>query len=87
MQRRTSASSCRSIGIVPSAETDRSASAHRSILNLVTSDIGLGGTPVYSNLLVRAQLNPTRTDELMFLNLTGFDSIDIRPVAGLAWER
>ncbi len=29
-------------------------SARRSILNLVTNDIGLNGVPIYSNALIRA---------------------------------
>ena len=53
--------------------------AHRSLLNLVTNDIGLGGTPVYSNLLVRDQFNPNRTDAFTVLSLSGFDSIHIVP--------
>ncbi len=33
-------------------------SAHRSILNLVTNDIGINGVPIYSNLLARLELAP-----------------------------
>jgi len=55
------------------------ASVHRSLLNLVTSDIGLGGTPVYSNILLRAQLNPDSANALTLLSLSGFDSINIVP--------
>ncbi|MFP5228999.1 MAG: TonB-dependent receptor plug domain-containing protein [Acidobacteriota bacterium] len=58
------------------------ASAHRSLLNLVTDDIGLGGTPVYSNLLLRAQLNPDPDNAITLLSLSGLDSIRWFPVDG-----
>jgi hypothetical protein len=54
-------------------------SAHRSLLNLVSNDIGLGGTPVYSNMLLRGQYRPTSVDQLTFLSLSGWDSISIIP--------
>lgn len=54
-------------------------SAHRSILNLVTNDIGLGGTPVYSNALLRGQIDSSPVDEINFLSLSGWDSIAITP--------
>ena len=54
-------------------------SFHRSLLNLVTNDIGLGGTPVYSNLLLAGGVNPSERDQLTFLSLSGWDSINIAP--------
>jgi hypothetical protein len=57
------------------------ASAHRSLLNLFTDDIGLNGVPIYSNVLIAPRLNPTSKDEITFLSLSGFDSIKITPAA------
>ncbi len=54
-------------------------SAHRSFLNLISSNIGLGGTPVYSNMLLDARIHPTDADELNFLNLSGWDQLDTAP--------
>jgi hypothetical protein len=57
-------------------------SAHRSILNLFTNDIGIGGVPIYTNGLGRADFNPGSRDSLSFLSLTGADSIHLTPCAG-----
>jgi hypothetical protein len=54
-------------------------SAHRSILNLVTNDIGINGVPTYTNGLARMELNPTDRDTLSIFSLSGADSIDITP--------
>jgi hypothetical protein len=54
-------------------------SAHRSILNLVTNDIGINGVPTYTNGLARLELNPTDRDSLSVFSLSGADSIDITP--------
>lgn len=56
-------------------------SAHRSLLNLFTNDIGLNGVPIYSNALVRAKWKPEPADEVTILSLGGLDSIDITPAA------
>jgi hypothetical protein len=57
-------------------------SAHRSILNLFTDDIGIGGVPIYTNGLARVELNPDSRDSVELLSLSGADSIDITPCAG-----
>jgi len=54
-------------------------SAHRSILNLVTNDIGINGVPTYTNGLARVEISPTTRDMLSFLSLSGADSIDMTP--------
>ncbi len=54
-------------------------SAHHSMLNLFTNDIGLNGVPTYTNLLLRAQLAPSSSDQLTLLSLSGFDSLAITP--------
>jgi outer membrane receptor for ferrienterochelin and colicin len=54
-------------------------SAHRSILNLVTNDIGINGVPTYTNGMARVELNPTSRDTLSFLSLSGADSINMTP--------
>jgi hypothetical protein len=54
-------------------------SAHRSLLNLFTNDIGLDGVPIYTNELVRAEIKPDSFNEITILSLGGIDSIDIHP--------
>jgi hypothetical protein len=54
-------------------------SAHRSILNLVTNDIGINGVPIYTNGIARLELNPTDRDTLSLLSLSGADSINMTP--------
>jgi len=54
-------------------------SAHRSILNLVTNDIGINGVPTYTNGMARVEISPTTRDTLSFLSLSGADSIDMTP--------
>lgn len=54
-------------------------SAHRSILNLFTNNIGIDGVPVYTNLLARADLERGSRDSFTFLSLGGADSVDITP--------
>ena len=53
--------------------------AHRSILNLVTNDIGINGVPAYTNGMAHLELHPSDRDTLSFLSLSGADSIDITP--------
>ena len=57
-------------------------SAHRSILNLFTSNIGLNGVPIYTNGMARLDLSPSQSDRLTALSLNGADSIDIQPCQG-----
>jgi TonB dependent receptor/TonB-dependent Receptor Plug Domain len=57
-------------------------SAHRSILNFFTNDIGIGGVPIYSNGLARVELNPDSRDSVELLSLSGADEIEITPCAG-----
>lgn len=57
-------------------------SAHRSLLNLFTDDIGLNGVPIYTNLFGRARLNISPKDEVSLLSISGVDSINIDPCSG-----
>lgn len=61
-------------------------SAHRSLLNLFTKDIGMNGVPIYSNLFGSLHLNPTAADRFTAMSLNGIDSIDVRPCPGDAEE-
>jgi hypothetical protein len=54
-------------------------SAHRSILNLVTNDIGINGVPTYSNGMAHIELNPTDQDTLSVFSLSGADTINMTP--------
>ncbi|MGO8759605.1 MAG: TonB-dependent receptor plug domain-containing protein [Terracidiphilus sp.] len=54
-------------------------SAHRSILNLFTNDIGINGVPTYSNALVRVDFSPGSRDSVTLLGLAGADSITMTP--------
>ncbi|MGA2834124.1 MAG: TonB-dependent receptor [Terracidiphilus sp.] len=53
--------------------------AHRSILNLVTNDIGINGVPTYTNGMAQMELHPTDRDTLSVLSLSGADFIDMTP--------
>ena len=55
--------------------------AHRSILNLVTNDIGLNGVPIYTNGMAQMRWAPDSRDSISALSLTGGDSININPSA------
>jgi hypothetical protein len=57
-------------------------SAHRSLLNLVTKDIGLNGVPIYTNGLGRFEWTPREADRISFLSIDGADSINVSPCAG-----
>jgi TonB-dependent Receptor Plug Domain len=61
-------------------------SARRSILNLVTSDIGLNGVPIYTNALIRADSSIDQKNRWWGLSLTGVDSIKIHPSPTDSWE-
>jgi hypothetical protein len=54
-------------------------SAHRSVLNLVTNDIGINGVPTYTNGIARLELNPSVRDTLSIFSLSGADTINITP--------
>jgi hypothetical protein len=54
-------------------------SAHHSLLNLFTNDIGLNGVPIYTNGLVKAAWNASASDQISLLSLSGADSINIHP--------
>lgn len=54
-------------------------SGHRSVLNLVTNDIGLNGVPIYTNGLARLEWSPNKKDHFSVLSLSGADSIAITP--------
>ncbi len=53
--------------------------AHRSILNLVTNDIGINGVPTYTNGMASLKLHPSDRDTISILSLSGADSIEITP--------
>lgn len=57
-------------------------SAHRSLLNLFTNNIGLDGVPIYTNAFGRARLDLSPKDEFDVLSLSGVDSININPCSG-----
>lgn len=54
-------------------------SAHRSVMNLVTNDIGINGVPTYANGLARLEMEPTGRDRISILSLSGADSIAMTP--------
>ena len=54
-------------------------SARRSILNLVTNNIGMNGVPIYTNSLFRADKRVDDRNSFWGLSLTGVDSMDILP--------
>jgi hypothetical protein len=54
-------------------------SGHRSILNLVTNDIGINGVPTFTDGMAQVELKPSDRDSVSFLSLTGADSIDMTP--------
>jgi hypothetical protein len=60
-------------------------SAHRSILNLFTNNIGIDGVPIYTNLLARVDVEHSGRDSLTILSLGGTDSVQITPYAADPW--
>ena len=54
-------------------------SAHQSFLNVVDSNVGLGGTPIYNNMLWAGHVVTSPADQLDFLSLSGFDTINMQP--------
>jgi len=56
-------------------------SAHRSILNLVTNDIGINGVPVYTSGFGRLEWTPGNRDHVSVLGISGSDSIAMTPNA------
>lgn len=71
---------------VPWGDGSLFVSARRSILNLLTDDIGLNGVPIYSNALIRADRRVDDRNTWWGLSLTGIDSIKIHPSATDSWE-
>ncbi|HLY43414.1 MAG TPA: TonB-dependent receptor [Terracidiphilus sp.] len=61
-------------------------SAHRSLLNLATSNIGLNGVPIYTDGLARFEWSPRQQDHVSVLSLEGVDSINISPCAADPFE-
>lgn len=55
--------------------------AHRSILNLVTNDIGINGVPIYTNGMARTEFDPDHRNSFSLLSLSGSDSINMTPCA------
>ena len=61
-------------------------SAHRSLLNVATQNIGLNGVPIYTDGMARFEWSPREADRVSFLSLEGSDSIDINPCAADPFE-
>ncbi len=61
-------------------------SAHRSILNLLTNDIGINGVPTYTNWLAKMEASPSSRDTLTLFSLSGQDSISMMPCPADRWE-
>ena len=61
-------------------------SARRSVLNLLTNDIGMNGVPIYSNSLFRADKRVDDRNNFWGLSLTGIDSMKIHPSPTNPWE-
>ena len=61
-------------------------SAHRSLLNLFTNNIGINGVPIYTNMFGRARINITPKDSIDLLSISGVDSININPCSGDFYE-
>lgn len=61
-------------------------SAHRSLLNLATENIGLNGVPIYTDGLARFEWSPRQQDHVSALSMEGADSIDISPCAADPFE-
>ena len=54
-------------------------SGRKSVLNLLTNDIGMNGVPIYSNYLLRADNRVDDKNRFWGLSLTGIDSMKIHP--------
>lgn len=54
-------------------------SGRKSVLNLLTNDIGMNGVPIYSNFLLRADNRVDDKNRFWGLSLTGIDSMKIHP--------
>ena len=61
-------------------------SAHRSLLNFFTNNIGIDGVPIYTNMFGRARINMTPNDSLNLLSISGVDSLNINPCSGDFFE-
>jgi hypothetical protein len=61
-------------------------SAHRSLLNMATQDIGLNGVPVYTSGMARLEWRPSAADHVSVLSINGADSININPCSGDQFE-
>jgi len=53
--------------------------AHRSVLNLATNDIGINGVPVYVNGLGQMQWSPNIRNRIAAVSVTGDDTLDMTP--------
>ncbi len=56
-------------------------SARRSFLDFITDDVGFGGVPVNYNLNAKFVYDASPRDRIWFVNITGYDFINIRPQA------
>jgi hypothetical protein len=54
-------------------------SARRSFLDLFTSDIGIGGVPIYTNVEGKLVYDANATNRIWLVDLGGWDRIKIRP--------
>lgn len=61
------------------SRADLMLAAHRSLLNLATNDIGINGVPIYTNGFAKSDWNPRARDHIVFLDLSGADSVRMTP--------
>lgn len=53
--------------------------AHRSVLNLVTNDIGINGVPIYTNGLAQMDWSPNNRNKISALSVNGVDTLNMTP--------
>lgn len=57
-------------------------SVRRSFLDFFTDDVGFGGVPVNYNLNAKFVYDASPRDRLWFVNITGYDFINVKPDTG-----
>lgn len=60
-------------------EGDLLLTAHRSVLNLVTNDIGINGVPIYINGLAQLEWSPNSRNRVSALSVNGVDTLNMTP--------
>jgi hypothetical protein len=64
---------------LPMLRGDLLSSVHHGLLNVVTSDAGMNGVPSYTDALTSYRREVGSNDRLSFLNITGWDGIEVTP--------